>query len=261
MNKGLIITGPENSGKTMLAKWIAGVSGKENTVWVDGFEPNLIRAINSQISDHPDGALIIIDQLKYLDQIEMLLSIPTDGFFVLPKGKPAFHIPAEKLRIIITVQHRLENTEILHSQSVLRRFEIIDTATCGYAFEDKAAPKFQGMTVQKVINQWASEYFSDEKGKLGRLVPFNQPLYDFLFHYPELKMTPSRFRRCLKEYCTEAGLIFNPQNPESKLSVINERIIKRWPKGIYDPHTNSWLYLADEKTPTSLILIKNDTSE
>lgn len=127
MNKGLIITGPAQSGKSMLAKWIADMHGKENTVWVDGREPNLSMAMHRQLSEHPDGALMIIDDLRDILRMELLLNIPTHGIVIHPQGKRSFHIPSEKLKVIVVVDHRLEDLPLLHTESLLRRFEIIES--------------------------------------------------------------------------------------------------------------------------------------
>jgi energy-coupling factor transporter ATP-binding protein EcfA2 len=136
-NKGLIITGPAPSGKSMLAKWIEQLHGKENTVWFEGRDEHLIHRISLHMADHPEGALVIVDDLVDVSKVLELANIPTGGIRVNPRGRNPFDIPADKIKLIITIPHRLNRAPQLTTHSIQRRFDIIDTVGCGHMMIQK----------------------------------------------------------------------------------------------------------------------------
>lgn len=210
MNKGLIITGPPASGKSMFAKWIADLNGEKNTVWVNGRERDLHWAISNQLSDHPNGALLIIDDLADVSKLAEILHIPTTGVRVEPQGKWAFDIPADKIKLIVTIPHPMEEMNANFAESVLRRFDIIHTVTRGHVIGLAEVQQRRNLQLtadnSKKFISWASWFYTSVPGRLGKGTPLNDAFESFKHAHPELRLTPKMFIEQLRTFCEAHNL-------------------------------------------------------
>jgi hypothetical protein len=123
MKKGIIITGPQASGKTTKAREIASQFPKENVVWLFARDKRHYSSPFAFSDCTENTQLIIVEEIMKARDVEFFFNCISEGVWVNKRGKNPFIINPQ---IVLVCQSEIIKNQLPEGASFTHRFDVVE---------------------------------------------------------------------------------------------------------------------------------------